>query len=1334
MLILAVTLNLSCSNIKNEEMQIMKTENNRLIVVLGMHRSGTSAITRGLQVLGVDLGANLQPAMLNVNEKGFFEDNDIVSLNVEMIASIHSDWHHLAPIEMSQVEKLRNQGYHLRAVELLSQKAVSTAVFGFKDPRVAKLLPFWKEVFDLCQFNVNYVLALRHPLSVVKSLAKRDGMLAEQAYLLWLGHVIESLIGSADSKRMLVDYDRLMQSPDAELMRISKELGLEINPVELQSYKTQFLDQELRHTVYELNDLLLDNACPPIVREVYAALIDVASDKTTLDDKELQNKVACWADEFERLKSPLLLADRLYAQKMAAMHALTERDGQITNLNQALTERDGQITNLNQALIERDEQKASLNQALAERDVQIANLNKSVVDRDRQISVLAAERDQIFNSTSWRLTRPVRTIGTQLWWLKRIMKSFLSANSHGGENELKASNNVQFHQKEGAAISYTLNPQIGHSQIRDQFVEYQDNPPIDPLVKLIAFYLPQFHPFPENDTWWGKGFTEWTNVGKALPNYFGHHQPHCPIHFGYYDLRVPEAMEEQAKLAKEYGIYGFSYYFYWFGGKILMDTPLELMLGNKKIDIPFCLTWANENWSRRWDGLDNDILIAQNHSDEDSLAFIRHLVKYFKDERYIRIDGKPVLIIYRANSIPNMVATANIWREEVLKHGIPGLYLISAQVFGVSSPKEFDFDASVEFSPLNAPGADISHALEIVNPNFKGHIYSYEQLVDNAVSIAEPDYKLFRTAILSWDNTARKQNNSQLFHGFSLRLYRQWLSWITKKVCANPKYAVDEKIVFVNAWNEWAEGTHLEPDRKFGYGYLQTTYDVLQEFNYSSHQISESSPIDISQSALNMETIISSNALRNEIVDISLTTPKPNVQPLHEASRLVRGVMRLIRIYKNYRQRYPGFGGFWQLTCRCVNSVQSEGIKGLRKKLSLLERNINNVTASADVVSQHKAYQIDLLQKYFEKGRILNPTIVFDHNLGGGANIYSRELVKTALADGKDILRIYNIDCSVWFVQWIAEGDEVLFYTRSCEELFKALTFSHSANIIVNSLYGCPDIKKVTSKIVKLVQALNATLDYKVNDFFSHCPSPHLSDFNGSYCGVPQAPEDCKQCLKQNLEWYPNGYPKENQSTDVTEWRYPFTQLFEIATTLSFFDSSSVEIFRRAFHLDDCKIRVVPHSDDYFEYYKQLDLSGPIHIGVLGTFTRIKGVKIVHALSDYIDESGLQIPITVVGACYEDIPQHINVHGPYEQNQLSTIIGNKGINVILSPSIVPETFGYTISEAMKMGLPIVTFDIGAQGSRVKQYELGQVVPLGSSPEVILAAIQSALKIAQEIKK
>jgi lipopolysaccharide biosynthesis protein len=537
--------------------------------------------------------------------------------------------------------------------------------------------------------------------------------------------------------------------------------------------------------------------------------------------------------------------------------AVVERDGQIASVNQAVAECDGQIVNLNQVVAERDGQIASLNlQAVAERDGRIASLNQIIMERD---AFYQQTLNHIWNSTSWHLTSPVRSIGTQWKRLRRILRLIPLAIRHGEGIKLTVGKAVRIYQNEGmggvrralsalpllmqtrsvdsaqtsseVADSKPAIPRIDFDQTRNRFVKYQKNPSINPLVKLIAFYLPQFHPFPENDEWWGKGFTEWTNVGKALPNYVGHYQPHCPIHFGYYDLRVPEVMEEQARLAKEYGIYGFSYYFYWFDGKILMDTPLEMMLANKKVNIPFCFTWANENWSRRWDGQENDVLIAQNHSDEDSSAFIRHLVKYFKDERYIRIDGKPILIIYRANIIPNMATTAKIWRDELLKHGIPGLYLISAQSFGIRSPEVFDFDASVEFPPHTTHSSVIRNELELVNPEYHGPIYSYEQVVTNAVLSKEPDYKLYRTAMLSWDNTARKQNNSHMFHGFSLLRYKQWLSSIVNKVHSNPKYTVDEKIVFVNAWNEWAEGTHLEPDQKFGYGYLQTTYDVLRHYD-----------------------------------------------------------------------------------------------------------------------------------------------------------------------------------------------------------------------------------------------------------------------------------------------------------------------------------------------------------------------------------------------------------------------------------------------------------------------------------------------------------------------
>ena len=385
----------------------MKTNNNRLIVVLGMHRSGTSAITRGLKVMGVELGDRFLPTMEGINDKGFWEDLDLNAFNEEILREINSSWYSLSPIGTNDVDTLNKKGYIQRAVELLRQKLGSTLIFGFKDPRVAKLLPFWKKVFHQGQFDVDYVIAVRNPLSVVKSLSKRDGLEVEQSYLLWLGYVITSLIGSADSKRLLVDFDRLMQSPDFELNRIAKSLDLKINPTELNSYKNEFLDLELRHTVYDLNDLQMDNACPPIVREVYNVLFDVATEKVRLDDLEIQKKVESWSVEFERLRSPLLLVDRLLAQKINSAHTMYKQDVQVVNLNQALAERDGEIANLNQALAEREGEIANLNQALAERDGQIDNLNKAVTE--------------IYGSTSWRLSSPVRFIGRKLYVLKSLL-------------------------------------------------------------------------------------------------------------------------------------------------------------------------------------------------------------------------------------------------------------------------------------------------------------------------------------------------------------------------------------------------------------------------------------------------------------------------------------------------------------------------------------------------------------------------------------------------------------------------------------------------------------------------------------------------------------------------------------------------------------------------------------------------------------------------------------------------------------------------------------------------------------------------------------------------
>ena len=406
--------------------------NARLIVVLGMHRSGTSAVTRGLQTMGVELGNRLMPAVEENNEKGFWEDIDLNTLNIEMLEAIGSDWYHLAPVEHIDVVQLIEKGFRDRAVELLRRKTDNVRVFGYKDPRVAKLMPFWEDVFSHCELDVDYVLVVRHPLSVARSLAKRDNIGTEQSYLLWLGYVVACLSAVAESVRVVVDYDCLMQSPEKELKRLAKNLDLTIDMAELKSYTYEFLDEGLRHTVFGLNDLMLDENCPPVVREVYLSLSDVAKDKTRLGEVTLMDRIGNWADEFQRLKSPLKLIDRLsgtidrqkyeHSEKIAEFNRMIEdRDGQIENFNQAVIDRDGRIKDLYHDLVERDNEIATIKAKLTERDKQIEKLQDTLeklqdtlIETQASLNHAQDTVSLVTSSTSWRMTSGLRWLGSRL--------------------------------------------------------------------------------------------------------------------------------------------------------------------------------------------------------------------------------------------------------------------------------------------------------------------------------------------------------------------------------------------------------------------------------------------------------------------------------------------------------------------------------------------------------------------------------------------------------------------------------------------------------------------------------------------------------------------------------------------------------------------------------------------------------------------------------------------------------------------------------------------------------------------------------------------------------
>jgi hypothetical protein len=348
-------------------------------------------------------------------------------------------------------------------------------------------------------------------------------------------------------------------------------------------------------------------------------------------------------------------------------------------------------------------------------------------------------------------------------------------------------------------------------------------PPFD--VRLIAFYLPQFHPVEENDRWWGPGFTDWTNVTRATPLFEDHYQPRLPGALGFYDLRLDEVRHKQIELARAHGIHGFCYYYYWFNGRRILEKPLDRYIADTSIDFPFCICWANENWSRRWDGGNREVLLVQEHDTASDMKFIRDVIPLLKDPRYIRVNGMPLLVLYRADLLKLPTATTAGWREECEKAGLPGIHLCAAQTFDIGDPRPYGFDSALEFPPHRHAVGHIAQDMRSLPEDFKGWVCDYELVARHSLTAPVPDYPLYRGIFPSWDNTARKRLQALIFHHADPSRYEYWLRGLVEYTRQN--LVGDQRIIFINAWNEWAEGAHLEPDLKHGSAYLDATLRAL---------------------------------------------------------------------------------------------------------------------------------------------------------------------------------------------------------------------------------------------------------------------------------------------------------------------------------------------------------------------------------------------------------------------------------------------------------------------------------------------------------------------------
>ena len=345
-------------------------------------------------------------------------------------------------------------------------------------------------------------------------------------------------------------------------------------------------------------------------------------------------------------------------------------------------------------------------------------------------------------------------------------------------------------------------------------------------VRLVAFYLPQFHPIPENDLWWGEGFTEWTNVVPARPSFRGHYQPQLPTELGYYDLRDPEVLERQAELARVFGVHGFCFHHYWFDGRRVLERPLEQMLARGRPSLPFCISWANENWTRRWDGLEDEVLLRQEYEGDWDERFIRDVLPVLADGRYMRVGGGALLLVYRVDLLPDAPRVAELWRTIAQAEGVE-LHLAAVQSFEIDDPRPYGFDAAVEFPPHPFGRRPAEARVKRLRRRFRGVLESYDSLAAEMLRRPAPDYPWYRGLVPSWDNTARRGYDAYVAVDSSPDAYRRWLAELVRQ--ALERADVTEPLVFVNAWNEWAEGTHLEPDDRYGPAWLEATRDGLAD-------------------------------------------------------------------------------------------------------------------------------------------------------------------------------------------------------------------------------------------------------------------------------------------------------------------------------------------------------------------------------------------------------------------------------------------------------------------------------------------------------------------------
>lgn len=839
----------------------VRSKKRKCVLIFGMHRSGTSMMTRCINLLGV-AAAKYSIAGDEHNQSGYWEPKLLNDLNTQLLQEAGSSWDDWRAFDIDVLSSERQQYYRAQIKDAIEREFGDAEFFVLKEPRISRMVSIYKDVLSDMGIEPSFVLMNRNPIATVGSLNKRDGMSKTYASLLWLRNQLEAEKATRGEKRAFVRYETMMSGPDVALRQVQKSLGLKwpISVTKASVEITKFIDPSLQHHHAGWSEIEASDFVPDLVKDAYRVL----HDHTSGDDQPISSV-------FDAIRQQMEAGDQLFGD--AAFEEIFRYKAINTGLDQKLgDERTAHLVIQEDLHHQIAAQEAA--HAILKNDIEaaqhIAGQQKHNIEQLEDVNAaLNGTIEEIFSSSSWRLTKPIRWIGAQMADQDNAVGRFRKYASDGsramwellpvtpsGKKAIKGAvfsalpflfrRTVAFQnwklQRSAQRHGLLVGKKSGHddkldfgfksdqaiSKVSTQAIAGASSfePPLNAPARLICFYLPQFHAIPENDEWWGEGFTEWTNVRPAQPQFEDHYQPRIPAELGYYDLLDGKTIASQVALAKDYGIEGFCFYFYWFAGKRLLEKPVENYLADRSLDLPFCLCWANENWSRRWDGLEADILMAQDYSPEDDLAFIRETGPYLKDPRYIRIDGKPLLLVYRPSLLPSAKDTAQRWRKWCRENGIGEIHLAYVQSFEATDPDLYGFDAAVEFPPNNSAPPDATDSVTPLHDDFGSKIFDWSVLPERSFQYSEMEYPLYRGVCPSWDNTARRKNNSTVFINNTPEKFQRWVQ--NALADTNRRFArPDEKLVFVNAWNEWAEGAYLEPDAQNGHSYLNATRNAL---------------------------------------------------------------------------------------------------------------------------------------------------------------------------------------------------------------------------------------------------------------------------------------------------------------------------------------------------------------------------------------------------------------------------------------------------------------------------------------------------------------------------